>query len=181
MNRLSDFRKEYSIGNLIENEADVNPIKQFERWMRQVIDARLPEPNAMTLATATADGKPSARVVLLKEVNENGFVFFTNYQSRKGGELLSNPFAALVFDWHEMERQVRVEGRVEKLSAEEFDAYFASCPETSQIGAWASHRAKSCNRAPSWMKCCLPRNKNFGMPRFHVPCIGVDFCCVLPS
>ena len=124
MTKLSDFRKEYTAGNLAENEVNKNPILQFNQWMEQAIAAGFLEPNAMTLATATADGKPSARVVLLKEVNENGFVFFTNYFSRKGRELLSNPFAALVFDWHEMARQVRVEGRVEKISAEDSDAYF---------------------------------------------------------
>ncbi len=142
MTKLSDFRKEYTAGNLAENEVNKNPILQFNQWMEQAIAAGFLEPNAMTLATATADGKPSARVVLLKEVNENGFVFFTNYFSRKGRELLSNPFAALVFDWHEMARQVRVEGRVEKISAEDSDAYFDSRPETSKIGAWVSPQSK---------------------------------------
>ncbi len=119
-----------------------DPIRQFRVWMDDAISSGIPEPNAMTLATATTDGKPSARVVLLKEVNENGFVFFTNYDSRKGRELTENPCAALVFDWHETERQVRVEGRVEKISAAESDAYFHSRPSDSRLGAWASPQSR---------------------------------------
>lgn len=142
MTKLFNFRKEYVAGNLAENELDVDPIHQFSQWIKQAIAAGFSEPNAMTLATATTDGKPSVRVVLLKEVNDNGFVFFTNYLSRKGRELLANPFAAVVFDWHEMERQVRIEGRVEKLSPEDSDAYFDSRPESSKIGAWVSPQSK---------------------------------------
>ncbi|MDO5524147.1 MAG: pyridoxamine 5'-phosphate oxidase [Bacteroidia bacterium] len=145
MTKLFDFRKEYTLDNLAENEVTENPIRQFNQWMHQAIAAGFPEPNAMTLATATLDGKPSVRVVLLKEVNDDGFVFFTNYLSRKGRELLANPFAAVVFDWHEMERQVRIEGRVEKLSAEDSDTYFNARPETSKIGAWASPQSKIIN------------------------------------
>lgn len=106
------------------------------------VDAGVTEPNAMTLATATAEGRPSARVVLLKEVNSEGFVFFTNYLSRKGRELLVNPHAALVFDWHEMERQVRIEGSVERLPAVASDAYFDARPENAKIGAWTSPQSK---------------------------------------
>lgn len=142
MTKLFNFRKEYVAGNLADNEVDVDPIHQFSQWIKQAIAAGFSEPNAMTLATATTDGKPSVRVVLLKEVNDKGFVFFTNYLSRKGRELLANPFAAVVFDWHEMERQVRIEGRVEKLSPEDSDAYFDSRPESSKIGAWVSPQSK---------------------------------------
>lgn len=142
MNDLTAFRKEYHADKLSENNMIPNPLEQFNRWMEDAVQFQLVEPNAMTLATATAEGKPSARVVLLKEVNRHGFIFFTNYTSKKGRELLGNPFAALVFDWHEMERQVRVEGRVEKIPAADSDAYFAVRPQSSQIGAWASPQSK---------------------------------------
>jgi pyridoxamine 5'-phosphate oxidase len=142
MTDLSGFRKEY-IGNvLLESQMESNPMLQFEQWMEDAIRFGMPEPNAMILATSTPEGKPSARCVLLKESNERGFVFFTNYRSRKGMELNANPFAALVFDWHEMERQIRIEGRVEKLSDEESDLYFHSRPISSQIGSWASPQSQ---------------------------------------
>lgn len=138
MDALSNFRKEYNAGSLNENVMPDNPMEEFGKWMSEVINAGFVEPNVMTLSTSTPDGKPSARIVLLKEINPDGFVFFTNYNSRKGRELIANPFAALVFDWHEIERQVRVEGRVEKLSSAESDVYFHSRPETSKLGAWVS-------------------------------------------
>ncbi|HOT63881.1 MAG TPA: pyridoxamine 5'-phosphate oxidase [Dysgonamonadaceae bacterium] len=142
MTDLSGFRKEY-IGNvLLESQMESNPMLQFEQWMEDAIRFGMPEPNAMILATSTPEGKPSARCVLLKESNERGFVFFTNYRSRKGMELNANPFAALVFDWHEMERQIRIEGHVEKLSDEESDLYFHSRPVSSQIGTWASPQSQ---------------------------------------
>lgn len=119
-----------------------DPLVVFNEWMEQAIAAGLLEPNAMTVATATTYGKPSARVLLLKEVNPNGFVFFTNYLSRKGEELTSNPYAALVFDWHTLQRQVRVEGRVEKLSNADSDDYYNSRPEGARIGAWVSPQSK---------------------------------------
>jgi pyridoxamine 5'-phosphate oxidase len=122
--------------------ADPDPIRQFQSWFREAEATRMREPTAMTLATATPDGRPSARIVLLKAVDDRGFVFFTNYQSRKGGELERNPWAALVFYWGDLERQVRVEGRVEKVSDEESDAYFKSRPRGSQIGAWASEQSR---------------------------------------
>ncbi len=124
-------------------DLDANPFVQFRRWFADAVEAKLPEPNAMTVATATPDGRLSARVMLLKEIDDRGLVFFTNYESRKGRELAANPFAALVFFWPALERQVRVEGRVEKVSREESEAYFHSRPRGSQLGAWASRQSAS--------------------------------------
>ena len=142
MSKLSGMRQEYEAGSLDETRMASDPLVVFNEWMEQAIAAGLLEPNAMTVATATADGKPSARVLLLKEVNGEGFVFFTNYQSRKGEELMANPYAALVFDWHTLQRQVRVEGEVEKLSPEASDDYFNSRPEGARVGAWVSPQSK---------------------------------------
>ncbi|MGV8964062.1 MAG: pyridoxamine 5'-phosphate oxidase [Candidatus Saccharimonadaceae bacterium] len=138
MTDLHNLRKDYKQDSLRESDADKNPINQFEKWMIQAISYPLLEPNAMTLVTATPDGKPSARVVLLKSFDSNGFVFFTNYESRKGSELTLNPYACIVFDWHLMERQIRIEGIVKKVSTEESDEYFNSRPESSKLGAWVS-------------------------------------------
>lgn len=145
MKKLFDFREEYKTGELNESGMKANPIEQFQLWLQAAIDSKIPEPNAMTIATCTANGKPSARVVLLKEINKSGFVFFTNYLSRKGRELLENPFAALVFDWHSIERQVRVEGRVERLPVHDSDTYFNERPREAQIGAWSSPQSKILN------------------------------------
>lgn len=145
MNDLTAMRQEYSGAELREEMMERNPIDQFLHWFNLASTSNISEPNAMLLATASADGKPSARVVLLKEVNERGFVFFTNYMSRKGLELHSNPYAALVFDWHEIGRQVRVEGIVEKISDEESDEYFLSRPLQSQLGAWISPQSQAIN------------------------------------
>ena len=142
MKNLADFREEYKMGELHESEMIENPLEQFKLWMQNAIDNKLSEPNAMAVATATPDGKPSLRVVLLKDLNEKGFVFFSNYQSRKGKELEENPHAAVVFDWHPIERQVRIEGRVEKLPAEESDLYFSARPQSSQIGAYVSPQSE---------------------------------------
>ena len=142
MDHLHNMRREYEAGELTEREMASDPLEMFGRWLQEAVDAGVTEPNAMTLATATAEGRPSARVVLLKEVNSEGFVFFTNYLSRKGRELLVNPHAALVFDWHEMERQVRIEGSVERLPAVASDAYFDARPENAKIGAWTSPQSK---------------------------------------
>ncbi|MDD2300671.1 MAG: pyridoxamine 5'-phosphate oxidase [Fermentimonas sp.] len=142
MSNLHQMRQEYAAGSLNEKGMASDPIQEFEEWMDAAISAGLSEPNAMTIASATPDGKPSARVVLLKEFNHEGFVFFTNYNSRKGKELKSNPFAAILFDWHDIERQVRIEGRVEKLSEEDSDEYFNSRPESAKIGAWASPQSR---------------------------------------
>lgn len=141
--RVADLRKEYRLTSLDESEVSSNPYALFEQWFEEAVSAQLPEPNAMTLATADKSGRPSARVVLLKGFRENGFIFFTNYESRKGRELEDNPYAALVFFWMELERQVRIEGKVEKVSFEESEAYFHRRPRESQIGAWTSPQSKT--------------------------------------
>ena len=135
---LQNLRQEYRSAELAETDVDSNPIQQFKKWFTEALDAQLFEPNVMTLATATAEGKPSARIVLLKGFDENGFVFFTNYESHKGKELAANPYASMVFFWPELERQVCIEGSVTKVSGEESTAYFHSRPVGSQIGASAS-------------------------------------------
>ncbi|MGN6083800.1 pyridoxamine 5'-phosphate oxidase [Trinickia sp.] len=142
MTTLADLRKDYARGSLDETSVDADPIRQFDAWFKQALDARLPEPNTMTLATVDARGYPSARIVLIKGVDARGFVFFTNYESRKGLDLAANPHASLLFYWIELERQVRVEGTVVKTSAEESDAYFHSRPLGSRIGAWASDQSR---------------------------------------
>lgn len=141
MSTLADLRTNYSRASLDEADVASDPIRQFDKWFNEALDAQLPEPNTMTLATVDAEGRPSARIVLIKGVDERGFVFFTNYESRKGRELAHNPNAALLFYWIELERQVRVEGRIEKTSAAQSDAYFASRPAGSRIGAWASEQS----------------------------------------
>jgi len=138
---LEDLRREYQLGELTEHNCETNPIVQFERWLKQAQVIELKEPNAMVLATSTPAGRPSARVVLLKEVSENGFVFYTNYESRKGQELADNPHAALTFYWAELERQVRIEGTVCRTSQEKSEAYFRIRPKTSRLGALASHQS----------------------------------------
>ena len=135
---IADIRQDYRLHSLNEGEVAADAIEQFTRWWNDAINSEISEVNAMTLATSTKDGKPSARIVLLKGYDEKGFVFYTNYESQKGIELTKNPHAALVFFWKEIERQVRIEGMVEKNSAAESDAYFFSRPEGSRIGAWAS-------------------------------------------
>lgn len=139
---VADIRKEYRLAALDEREVDPNPLRQFEKWFDDVLKSDIEEPNAMTLATATPDGRPSARIVLLKGFDEKGFVFFTNYDSRKGQQLAVNARAALVFFWKELERQVCVEGGVMKISAALSDEYFNSRPEGSRIGAWASPQSQ---------------------------------------
>ena len=134
--------------SLDENTIDRDPIKQFQTWLNEAFAAKLPLPEAMTLATATIDGKPSARMVLLKQVDHSGFVFYTNYNSAKARQLDANPYAALVFYWAQLDRQVRVEGSVSKTSAAESREYFATRPRESQIGAWASEQSEAiANRA----------------------------------
>jgi pyridoxamine 5'-phosphate oxidase len=133
-----DHRKDYSQPPLREADVDADPIRQFTLWLDQAVSAGLREPYAMTLATATPDGRPSARTVLLRGLDGEGFTFYTNYDSRKGKELAGNPRAALVFYWPELERQVRIEGTVEETSADDSDRYFRTRPRESQLGAWAS-------------------------------------------
>jgi pyridoxamine 5'-phosphate oxidase len=137
-----NLRTDYARGHLLEVDAAADPIAQFDRWFAEAQAASVPEANAMTLATADALGAPSARVVLLKGLDDRGFCFFTNYESRKGQELDANPRAALCFFWQPMERQVRIEGTVERVSRAESEAYFHSRPASSQIGAWASHQSQ---------------------------------------
>ncbi|MDB9540723.1 pyridoxamine 5'-phosphate oxidase [Anabaenopsis tanganyikae CS-531] len=139
---VADLRKDYTLQDLSETEINPNPVIQFQTWFEQALAAQLPEPNAMTLATATPDGKPSARMVLLKDFDDQGFVLFTNYNSHKGQELAANPQAALVFWWAELERQVRIVGTVEKISPEQSDSYFEMRPPSSRLGAWASNQSQ---------------------------------------
>ncbi|MBE9166455.1 pyridoxamine 5'-phosphate oxidase [Pleurocapsales cyanobacterium LEGE 06147] len=139
---VADLRQNYSRCGLSETDVDPNPFKQFATWFQQAVNAQLIEPNAMTLATATPDGQPFARIVLLKDFDERGFVFYTNYQSNKGRQLADNPWAALVFWWAPLERQVRIEGKVEKITPQESDAYFHSRPKESQLGAWVSNQSQ---------------------------------------
>lgn len=135
---IAAMRKVYKLQLLLEKDVDANPIKQFKTWWQHAIESKIDEPNAMSLATCTADGKPSVRIVLLKGIEKNGFIFFTNYNSRKAMEIKENGFVSLVFFWKELERQVRIEGSIKKVSAEESDEYFASRPRESRIGAWSS-------------------------------------------
>lgn len=139
---VADLRRDYSQASLSEHEVDHDPLRQFAAWFRQAVDAQMPEPNAMSLATVGSDGRPSLRIVLLKDFDERGFTFYTNYQSRKGEDLLKNPQAAITFHWVELERQVRIEGRVERVAAEESDAYFGIRPVKSRIGAHASAQSR---------------------------------------
>ncbi len=135
---IAQLRKEYTAHTLDQSDVDSDPLVQFKQWMVEAVDSEVPEPNAMVLATLNQYSRPSARVVLLKDIEEGGFVFYTNYNSEKGQELAAHPFAALNFNWLELQRQVRIEGRVEKVSEEMSKAYFQSRPRGSQIGAWAS-------------------------------------------
>ena len=137
-NEIADIRKDYKLASLEESDVAANPIDQFTRWWNEAVASQIDEVNAMTLATVNAAGVPAARIVLLKGYNPNGFIFFTNYESDKGKNLAQNPNAAIVFFWKELERQIRIEGTVEKVSAEESDRYFNSRPASSRIGAWAS-------------------------------------------
>jgi pyridoxamine 5'-phosphate oxidase len=139
---VSDLRRDYSRQMLLELSIDANPLIQFQHWFNQALNAQVIEPNAMTLATVTPEGKPAARIVLLKDFDERGFVFYTNFQSRKGQELAQTPKAALVFWWGELERQVRIEGSIALVSDAEADAYFQSRPRGSQLGAWVSNQSQ---------------------------------------
>jgi pyridoxamine 5'-phosphate oxidase len=137
-NEIADIRKDYKLASLEEADVASNPIDQFARWWNEAVASQIDEVNAMTLATVNAAGVPAARIVLLKGYNPSGFIFFTNYESDKGKNLAQNPNAALVFFWKELERQIRIEGTVQKVSAQESDRYFNSRPASSRIGAWAS-------------------------------------------
>ncbi len=139
---IADIRKDYSSKKLAKTDVGKNPINQFNKWFNEAIHAQIEEVNAMTLSTATKQGKPSARIVLLKGIENNGFVFFTNYNSTKGQQLAENPFASLSFFWKELERQVCIEGTVQKISEKDSITYFNSRPYKSRVGAWVSDQSK---------------------------------------
>lgn len=139
---ISDLRKEYTLNGLDTTDVSAEPIAQFRQWFEAALGAGVPEPNAMHVSTVGSNGRPDGRIVLLKEVSDRGFVFYTNYESRKGRDLIERPFTALTFFYPELERQIRIEGHVEKVSADESDAYFNSRPRGSQIGAWVSNQSR---------------------------------------
>jgi len=139
---IADLRKEYKLRSLLETDVDQDPVRQFQQWWNEALMSDIEEPNAMTLATSSKQGKPSARIVLLKGLSNEGFTFFTNYESKKGIELKENPFASLLFFWKELERQVRIEGTVTKTDEEKSNEYFLSRPDLSKIGAWSSAQSK---------------------------------------
>jgi pyridoxamine 5'-phosphate oxidase len=139
---IADIRRDYMKATLSEDKVDKNPFSQFTFWWDEALRAEIDEVNAMTLSTISKDGKPGSRIVLLKGYDENGFVFFTNYESRKGRDLQKNPYASLLFFWKELERQVRIEGPCEKVTEAESDQYFLSRPDGSRIGAWASPQSQ---------------------------------------
>jgi pyridoxamine 5'-phosphate oxidase len=141
MTSIADLRKNYTLAGLRRAELQADPVRQFQTWLQQAIDARLVEPNAMTLASADSSGRPSARIVLLKGLDDRGFIFFTNYESRKGRELADNANAALVFYWAELERQVRVRGPAGRIPHEESERYFTGRPRGHQLGAWVSNQS----------------------------------------
>ncbi|MDT4817823.1 pyridoxamine 5'-phosphate oxidase [Achromobacter agilis] len=143
---VSDLRQSYEKNVLLESQACTSPFAQFTLWFDEALASKVPEPNAMTLATVDANGQPSARIVLIKGFDERGFTFFTNYESRKGLDLQAEPRACLLFFWQPLERQVRIEGVVEKVAAEESDAYYHSRPAGSRIGAWASRQSQPITR-----------------------------------
>jgi pyridoxamine 5'-phosphate oxidase len=162
--KLHELRKNYTMGVLHLDEMLPDAIAQFTRWFEQALFAELPEPNAMTLATASASGKVSSRVVLLKEFDEAGFVFYTNYNSRKASDMAENPNVAASFLWLELERQVRIEGTVEKISDEESDIYFHNRPRDSQIGAWSSDQSKEVGSRRELSELFENRQKEFEGP-----------------
>jgi pyridoxamine 5'-phosphate oxidase len=140
---INSLRHDFTKQTLDKKDVNPNPITQFEKWFKEAVDAKVHEPNAMGLSTVSTDGKPSSRIILLRNFDEQGFVFYTNYNSRKGGEINENPHAALLFFWPELERQVRIEGVLIKQTAEESNKYFESRPRESKLGAWTSEQSKS--------------------------------------
>lgn len=160
---LSDLRKSYELGSLEEHEAAGEPLHQFQAWLSEALDRGVPEPNAMTVATVGENGRPSTRVVLIKDCDERGIVWYTNYLSRKGKELAHLPFAALQFHWVEMERVVRIEGAVERVSDQESDEYFASRPLASRIGAWASPQSQVIPGRATIVKAAAEYGLKFGL------------------
>jgi len=160
---IADIRKDYRLKSLLEKDVAANPVEQFGTWWNEAVSSEIDEVNAMTLATATKEGLPHARIVLLKSYDEQGFTFFTNYNSHKGQELKENPYAALVFFWKELERQVRIEGIMEKLDVAESDAYFFSRPAGSRIGAWASPQSEVISSREVLEENVLKYQQQFGI------------------
>jgi pyridoxamine 5'-phosphate oxidase len=167
--RIFNMRKVYQLQSLLEKDLNENPIVQFENWWQQAVESKIEEPNAMALATCDASGKPSARIVLLKEIKDNGFVFFTNYQSRKGKEIEENPFVSLLFFWKELERQVRIEGKIKKIPSAESDEYFNSRPSESRIGAWSSPQSNVINSRDTLQKNVEKYTSQFGTKNIPRP------------
>ena len=163
MHSIAHLRKDYSRAELDEAHVDRDPMKQFEHWLHEAVTAELPEPNAMTVATVGADGRPSTRIVLIKGFDARGIVWYTNYESRKGRELAGNSHAALQFHWVELERVVRIEGPVTRVSPEESDAYYASRPLTSRIGAWASEQSSPIDGRSVLVKRAAEFGLKFGL------------------
>jgi len=159
---LADLRKSYEREKLDEADVAQDPLEQFTRWMQQAIDAQIPEPNAMTLATVSAENRPSTRPVLIKGCDERGIVWYTNYESRKARQISKNPWASLQFHWVELERVVRIEGKVEKVSAEESEAYYRSRPLDSRIAAWASPQSEVIADRKALEKRVEEFNQKFG-------------------
>jgi len=159
---LADIRKSYTQQELSEERIAANPLAQFESWLQEALAAQAAEPTAMILSTVSTAGKPAARVVLLKALEEEQFVFFTNYESRKGHELQESPFTALTFFWPELERQVRIEGQVEQVNSEKSDAYFQSRPRGSQVGAWGSPQSKVVENRQVLEKLTASYTQKFG-------------------
>ncbi len=166
---IGEIRKVYQLQFLLEKDIDINPIRQFERWWQQALESKIEEPNAMTLATCNTSGKPSARIVLLKEIKKTGFVFFTNYLSRKGKEIERNPFVSLLFFWKELERQIRIEGEISKISKKESDAYFSTRPTESRIGAWSSPQSEVIKNREVLKKNVIDYTQKFGLQNIPRP------------
>lgn len=166
---MAGIRKVYKLKSLQEQDVNKDPIKQFEKWWQEAIDSKIEEPNAMTLATCDGKGKPSARIVLLKGIHKNDFVFFTNYESHKSKEIRNNPFVALVFFWKELERQIRIEGKVKKISKKESDDYFSQRPRESQLGAWSSPQSSVIKNAGFLQENFKKYNDQFGSKKIPRP------------
>jgi pyridoxamine 5'-phosphate oxidase len=166
---IAQLRRDYSKKELTEKNVDESPFIQFSHWFKEALEAEVPEPNAMTLATATKDGRPSARVMLLKYFGENGFGFFTNFNSRKSLEIAENPYAALCFLWLELERQVRVDGLLHKIPDKEAEEYFKGRPRGSQIGAWVSHQSSVIKSKEELEKKVIEMEKKFDGREVPIP------------
>lgn len=173
---IASIRRDYILKELSEKEINANPFIQFQTWLNEAIEACVNDPTAMTLATSTSDARPSARIVLLKRITGRGFIFFTNYQSKKGKQLLENPFAALVFYWPELERQIRIEGSVSMLQGHESDEYFYSRPQGSKIGAWASPQSRAIPDRSYLDNMVLRYEKEFASGKIERPEFWGGFC-----